>query len=102
MPPEHVLQGGERRLDLGEIDTGDETIRRDLLGRRDDRLGVPLVHAPLDQLEQLLNVAAAVRRAERVAPAVRRAERVTAGLIAPFEHGQRLTDHLVPGVSERG
>ena len=92
MPPEHVLQGGERRLDLGEIDTGDETVRGDLLGRRDDRLGVPLVHAPLDQLEQLLHVAAALRRADRV----------TTGLIAPFEHGQRLTDHLVPGVSERG
>ena len=92
MPPEHVLQGGERRLDLGEIDTGDETVRGDLLGRRDDRLGAPLVHAALDQLEQLLYVA----------PAVRRAERVTAGLIAPFERGQRLSDHLVPGVSERG
>ena len=92
MPPEHVLQDRERRLDVGQVDAGDETVRGDLLGRRDDRLGVPLVHAPLDQLQQLLHVAAALRRAECV----------TAGLIAPVERGQRLTDHLVPGVSERG
>ena len=90
MPPEHVLQDREPRLDLSQIDAGLETVRGDLLGRGDDRPGVPLMHAPLDQLEQPLHVTAALRRAER------------AGLIAPAERGQRLIDHLVLDVSERG
>jgi hypothetical protein len=65
-------------------------VRGHLLGRPDDRLAVTLVHAALDQLEQMLHVLMALRRAGRDA----------AGLIAFVERGQCLADHPVPGVGQ--
>ena len=63
MAPQHVLHGDEGGLDIEEIDAGHETVRRDLLGRRDDRIGAALAQALAHQVEQALNVVAALRGA---------------------------------------
>ncbi len=87
MTPEHVLQDHEGGLDVGQVDAGPEAVHRELLGRRDDRIGAALVQALPDQLQKVLNVATALRRAGHA----------TAGLIALFEGGYRVADHPVPG-----
>ena len=87
MTPEHVLQDHEGGLDVGQVDAGPEAVRRELLGRRDDRIGAALVQALPDQLQKILHVATALRRAGHA----------TAGLIALFEGGYRVADHPVPG-----
>ena len=43
-----------------QVDAGGETVRRDPLRRRDDRLGIALAHAPQDGLEQMLCITAAL------------------------------------------
>jgi hypothetical protein len=59
-------------------------VRRDLLGRPDDRLGAACAHAAQDEAEQLPHLAAAPGRDRRLA-----------ALIALRESGYRLVDHPV-------
>ena len=82
MAPEHLLQDAECLLGLGKVGAGGETVRRDLLRRRDDRLGAALVHAPQDDLEQM----------PRTTTALLRAGCIMVCLIAPLERGNHLAD----------
>lgn len=58
--PEHLFEDAEGALDLGEVEAGHETMRRDLLGRDDDRLDMALVDTLHDEAEQRPEVAAAL------------------------------------------
>ncbi len=64
--PEHLLQNVECSLDLGDAEARLEAVRRDLPGRRDDRLGPAFVHALDDQLEQTPHIATVLLRADCV------------------------------------
>jgi len=57
--PEHLGQDGEGSLDLGQVDARGVAVRRDLLGRPDDRFGAAHAHATQDEAEQLPHLAAA-------------------------------------------
>ena len=88
--PEHLLQDVEGPPGLGNVQAGPETVRRDLPGRRDDRLGMALAHAPDDETEQLPHVTTALLRAGCL---------LIPGL-ARFERGNRLVDHPVLGAGQ--
>jgi hypothetical protein len=85
--PEHLFQDVECSLDLGDAETRLEAVRRDLLGRRDDRLGTALVHALDDQLEQIPHVATALLRADCV----------VVRLMASLERGSSFLDYSILG-----
>jgi len=62
MKPERLGQDVERSLQLRQVDACGETVRRNPLGWRDDRLGAILAHAAQDEIEQLPHVTAALLR----------------------------------------
>ena len=88
MTPEHLLQNVERPLDLGDVEARLEAVRRDLPGRRDDRLGAALAHAPDDQLEQIPHVATVLLRADSMVVC----------LMASLERGSSFLDHSLLGI----
>lgn len=88
--PEHLLQDAEFFLDLGNIETGHETVRRDLLRRRHHRLGAALAHTLDDEPEQIPDVTTALPGAG--CPVV--------CLIVSLERGDRFVDCPVPGAGE--
>jgi hypothetical protein len=75
---------GEGFLDLGQVYARGVRVRRDLLGRPDDRFGAPGAHAAQDEPEQLPYLAAAPVR-----------EGWLAALIALRQGRNRLVDHPV-------
>ena len=90
MAPEHLLQDVECSLDLGDVEARLEAVRRDLLGRRDDRLGTALVHAMDDQLEQIPHVATVLLRADCVVVC----------LMASLERGSSFLDYSILGIGQ--
>ena len=88
--PEHLLQHVKRPPGLGDVQAGLETIRRDLPGRRDDRLRTALAHALDDKPEQLPHVTTALRRPGRL----------VIPRLARLEHGNRLVHHPIPGAGQ--
>ena len=88
--PEHLLQDVECPPGLGNIQAGPETVRRDLPGRRDDRLCLALVHALDDEPEQMPYVTTALGRAGCLVVPV----------LARFEHGNHLVDHPILGAGQ--
>lgn len=72
------------------VGAGHEAVRRDLLGRRDDGLGVALVRALDDEPEQMPHVAAALLRAGCL----------VVRLIASLERGSRFVDYPVLGAGK--
>jgi len=77
-------------LHLGNIETGHETVRRDLLRRRHHRLGAALAHTLDDEPEQIPDVTTALPRAG--CPVV--------CLIVSLERGDRFVDCPVLGAGE--
>ena len=88
--PEHLLQDVECPPGLGNIQAGPETVRRDLPGRRDDRLRLALVHTLDDEPEQMPHVTTALGRAGCLVVPV----------LARFEHGNHLVDHPILGAGQ--
>ncbi len=87
---EHLLQDAEFFLDLGNIESGHETVRGDLLRRRHHRLGAALAHTLDDEPEQIPDVTTALPRAG--CPVV--------CLIVSLERGDRFVDYPLLGAGE--
>jgi hypothetical protein len=85
MAPEGLRHDVECFLRLGEVNASGETVGRDLLRWRDDRLGPACAHATQDEPEQLPHVVAVLLRAGWAVLC----------LIALHQRGHRFLDHTV-------